>query len=449
MPKIKKLIIILFAILIIAVIALVVILNMNNNENNQQTITEDENIGSYEKELKTKLEVVTNRMDFYMVKDCVGKYYSYYSIIFNAADYYGTVDEAVIKEAEEQNANVLYNMLDKEYIEAKNITANNMKLSLKTIKNVSVDITNMYVMQKTSNIEVYVVKGNLNENLTMNAEQFQVITIIDLINKTFSIIPQEYVEEQYGDLTVGEETNINVPERIEQNENNTYQYKVVTDEEYVKDLFNEFRNEILYDKTMAYSHLNEEYRNKKFETIEEFNDYLKENEEETKTMKVSKYQKKTTDEYTEYICTDQNDNYYIFRETGIMNYTVILDTYTIDLLEFLEKYNEASEEEKVGLNIQKIFDAINSEDYEYVYDKLDNTFKENNFRTITDFENYMKVNFYAQNNVTYNNWQISGNIYMYNVTITDATEVNKNKIEKTFVMQLKEGTDFVMSFNVS
>lgn len=50
-----------------------------------------------------------------------------------------------------------------------------------------------------------------------------------------------------------------------------------------------------------------------------------------------------------------------------MNFTVILDTYTIDLPEFTEKYTKASDEEKVLLNIQKGFTAINDKDYRYVY----------------------------------------------------------------------------------
>ena len=54
-------------------------------------------------------------------------------------------------------------------------------------------------------------------------------------------------------------------------------------------------------------------------------------------------------------------------ESNITNYEVVLDTYTIDLPEFLEKYNKNSDEIKCGMNIQKLFDAINDEDYSYVY----------------------------------------------------------------------------------
>lgn len=38
-----------------------------------------------------------------------------------------------------------------------------------------------------------------------------------------------------------------------------------------------------------------------------------------------------------------------------MDYTVMLDTYTIDSDEFNNKYNNGSEQLKVGMNLEKIF----------------------------------------------------------------------------------------------
>ena len=80
MSNIKKAIIALSIILVIAVIVLVVILvlNQNNNGNNQQAaVSEEEGIDAYQKETDTTLNRVTNRIDYYTVKDCIGKYYSY------------------------------------------------------------------------------------------------------------------------------------------------------------------------------------------------------------------------------------------------------------------------------------------------------------------------------------------------------------------------------------
>ena len=129
-----------------------------------------------------------------------------------------------------------------------------------------------------------------------------------------------------------------------------------------------------------------------------------------------------------------------------MNFTVILDTYTIDLPEFTEKYTKASDEEKVLLNIQKCFTAINDKDYRYVYNKLDNTFKANNFKTLADFEKYINANFFEKNKKSASNARKQSEVYLYDIKISNID--GTSSITKTFVMQLKENTDFVMSFGV-
>ena len=445
MEKTKKMIPILLIIVVVVINVIVaIIINNNNKEDNRYTLQKDVGLDAYEKEIDTKLKAVTNRTDFYVVKDCIGKYYSYYSIIFNAKDYYGTDDETVIGKAEEENSKVLYNMLDKEYTHYENITTSNIKSKLKKIENVSVEITEMYTVPKTKYVNVYVVKGNLKENTT-NIDQFQVITKVDFANRTFSILPEEYVEEKYGVLTEGRDIDMNVSDSIEQNNNNTYQYPAVTDETYVKDLFSNFRNKLLYDATAAYNYLDEEYRDKKFGTIEQFNKYNKENKEKQKTMQLTKYQKTISDEYTEYVCIDQNNRYYIFRETAVMDYSVILDTYTIDLPQFTEKYNAASADEKAGMNIQKVIDAINDSDYHYVYSKLDETFKKSNFSSEDAFKKYAEQNF-GNKQLEYESSKQEGDLYISDITIKE----NETSIaQKKIIMKLLDGTDFVMSFNIN
>lgn len=446
MSNIKKWIIVL-AILMIIMITILYIILMNQNKNgntnnNQPTIKEEELVNTYE--IEKELQPVKNRIDFYSVRECVNKYYSYYAVMFNAKEYYGTEDESILKEAEEQNSSVLYNMIDNEYIQAKSVTINNLKSKLEEIENVNVNISNMYVSQKTNNISVYLVKGNLQGK---NIKQFEIIVKLDVLNRTFSIIPQEYVKEKYNDLIIGEEIEIGVPENIEKNDNNIYSYNVITDETYVKDLLNQLKSEMRYSSKLVYERLNEEYKSKKFETLENFKKHLDSNKEEYLTMQVVKYQKTVTDDYTQYVCIDNYGNYYIFRENAIMDYTLILDTYTIDLPEFIEKYNNASESEKVLLNIQRIFDAINDEDYKYVYNKLDKTFKNNNFKTEADFEQYIKETLFSKNKLNYSEYQKSGDLHIYKLIIANDNDTNTQTINKTFVMKLLKGTDFVFSFN--
>ena len=94
---------------------------------------------------------------------------------------------------------------------------------------------------------------------------------------------------------------------------------------------------------------------------------------------INKYKNEGDFTSDRYFCIDQNNNYYIFDQKSIMNFELILDSYTIDLPEFIEVYYVAEAPEKVALNIQKTFDALNCKDYNYVYSKLSEGFKKNYF----------------------------------------------------------------------
>ena len=165
-------------------------------------------------------------------------------------------------------------------------------------------------------------------------------------------------------------------------------------------------------------------------------------------MKLAQYQQTQEDGYTQYILVDQNGKYYIVNETAVMQYTTMLDTYTADLPQFIERYNSSNDAEKAGLNLQKVVDALNNNDYEYVYNKLDETFKTNNFKTLENFEQYIQNNLYTSANVEFSNYQNSGELHMFDATFTDKNNENSNAITKTFIVKLLDGTDFVMSFNV-
>ena len=321
---------------------------------------------------------------------------------------------------------------------------------------------------------MYLVYGNIIDTTKNTTSNFAVGVKLDSNNNTFSILTYKYLQEK-GLLNIDESKVVQLKQidKIENKEYNIFKKVYITEEEYVKYIFETFINRMLYNIEEAYSNLDSTYSNKRFENLQNFKKYAESNKDlylsfnnskqygdfndmydymeylyTHKTLELSSYQVKKYDDYTQYVCIDQNNNYYIFREKSIMQYTVILDTYTIDLPEFTEKYESAKDEEKVLLNIQKCFEAINNKDYNYVYNKLDQTFKNNNFKTLADFEKYMKDNTFDSNTVSSSNGKVQGNTYMYDITIKDSSGKDTNTIKKTFVMQLKEGTDFVMSFGV-
>ena len=449
--KKKKILMCIFVVAIIIVILILAI--ANNNLKQRDNVSEADGEPTLEEmqqllpQEEKGLRPIKNQSTFYVVKDSIGKYYSYYSVIFNIAEYYGINDESVLTEMENDNVKILYNMLANEYINEENVSESNLKTKIKPINNVTPIISNVYIIQETENINTYLVEGILKGiNSNSSIDKFKIIINLDNSNKTFSIFPQEYVEKNYNDLKVGEEISIAVPEKIEINKNNTFESRAVSEENYVKDMFLQFKNMILYDREKAYNWLNQDYKNARFDSIEKFNDYLKNRETRYTSMQLQKYEKKVMDDYVQYTCIDQNDNYYIFREYTVMNYDVILDTHTIDLPEFTAKYEAAEDEDKVVLNLEKIRSAINDKDYEYVYNKLNDEFAKNKFSSYNKFVQFIKTKFSENNTFKYEKIEMQGNNYIVKVTISNDSSQSSSI---TFVVRLGEGTKFEMSFNVN
>ena len=129
-----------------------------------------------------------------------------------------------------------------------------------------------------------------------------------------------------------------------------------------------------------------------------------------------------------------------------MNYKVILDIYTLADKEFEEEYNKATTSQRVAMNIDKFMGILNAKDYNKAYNLLDETFRSKNFNNVESFKKYVKENFFEYNNIQYKSMKTEGYIYIYSVQLTNKMKQTENK-NMTIIMQLKEGTDFVMSFS--
>lgn len=441
--NIKKIIIILSILLIIILIVLVTLLLYFNHK---EKFGYDLQTNDIPVETITAIEKVDTINDYFMVKSCIEKYFSYCTK--TNMDDYRIIDEETMKEDKKIKSQAVYDMLNDKYIKYKNITVDNIFNQIQQIEESTVIIDDMYVSQKDINMSAYIVYGKLRDNKTKEKKDFQLILEIDMLNRTFSVIHEDYIKQNIGEIVEGNDLNFELAKSIQKNSYNTFDYKNITNEEYATEIFDDLKNNMMNDHESAYRSLEQKYSKKRFSTYKEFDNYADRNARKSLEMQLSKYQITNKGDYTQYTCIDQNGNYYIFYVTGIMDYAVILDTYTIDLPEFIEKYNNSTDAEKVLLNIQKVFSAINDGDYRYVYNKLDPTFKQTNFPTETDFEKYAKQNFYANNSIGYSNYKTSGDLHIYEVSIKDKkSETNPTKT-KNFIMQLKEGTDFVMSFNV-
>ena len=164
----------------------------------------------------------------------------------------------------------------------------------------------------------------------------------------------------------------------------------------------------------------------------------------------NKYSTKEDKEIQLYLCKDQYENIYLFRITSATDYTVELDSYTLDNPITTPIYDKASNMNKGLMNADKFFEMLNMQDYETAYSVLDNSFKQNYFKTQSDFEKYIKNKLFKFNKVEYTEYnnQISG-LHGYKVIVTDATEESSKQVEFNIVMKLEDSSNFTMSFQVS
>ena len=238
--------------------------------------------------------------------------------------------------------------------------------------------------------------------------------------------------------------------QIDDLEYNSIEYIHVTDKQMAEKYFTSYIQLMINNSEQAYTLLEKEYQTERFSTYEMYNKYIQNNISYLKQAKLENISIKDYDSYKKYTCKDQYGKVYVFKETSVMEYTVQLDDYTLENDAFNEKYEEANSRDKGLLNVDKFFKMINMQDYTSAYSVLNENFKQNYFKTQTDFENYMKNEVFRYNKVDYKEYSNKiTNIYTYKVVLTDLTEENTNEVEFNIVMKLLEETDFVMSFAVN
>lgn len=242
-----------------------------------------------------------------------------------------------------------------------------------------------------------------------------------------------------------ENEEVRIKERYECNE---LIYVTMSIDDLILLYFNDYKTYALTNPEQAYELLDKDYREKRFKNLEEYKTYISNNEEKINNDTLKNYQIEVDDEKTRYICIDLYGNYYIFCEKSVMDYSVLLDAYTIDQPEFIEKYDSANVQEKVVLNIEKIVQAHNMQDYSYIYSKLADSFKNNKYKTQAEFENYIKGALYNNIDVEYKNFSNEGETYIYDIEIKNRDNEEDKVINMQIIMQLKEDRDFVMSFSI-
>lgn len=415
MKNLKKVIIILLIIIIAIIMCIVGMLNKK---------VEKENTNEYESQLNITLDeamsLVDNKREYFAISNKISSYLQEDSDVIKNMTYSEFLDDIEIEELSEKTNKI---ELDEQYLTDK-----------------------IYCVKKSFDFYAYYVSGvvrKVTEN-GMDEKCIYNIFLLDRTNMTFAIIPSEELKEDMIEKKLKEFKEI----EITKNNDNEIQFTEVSDENIARRYIANYKTNMLYNPEKAYDLLDEEYRNKRFGSLEEYKTYIDENREMISKITMQKYKVDKKDDYNQYTIIDNNNNYYIIKEKAIMQYTVIQDIHTIDLDEFTQKYNSASDMEKVGMNIEKIMDALNTKDYKYVYSKLADSYKNNNFPTFESFKTYAVDMFVGVNSVEYIEYNQEGKNHLYSIIFKDIFKESVIRIEKTIIMQLKENNDFIFSFNL-
>ena len=284
----------------------------------------------------------------------------------------------------------------------------------------------------------YAVYGYIGE------EEKYYMLVFDIENETFEIEEMKNVKN-IDDIDIKNKTI----EEIKNTGNNEFEFLDMSEEDIARKYLEILTKLEIEQPEKAYEMLDSEYKKERFSDLDDYKQYVEENKDIIEEGVLSKYSVDYKDDYTEYIMVDTNANSYTLRAKSAMNFTLLLDNYTIKVEGYETSYSKLSDEEKVKSNVYIFLEMINNKDYKHAYELLDKTFRENNFETLDKFKNHVKENFFSHNIDIYEaNLKEEGNNYVYTTQIVSDSSSAAEKKKMTVIMKLKEGTDFVMSFSI-
>lgn len=421
MKKIKNIIISLIILLIVLAVVIVILIRQTSNIDENNTVVNNGEQSNQNELAKNSIEE-TNIYTILAIDN----------IIQNMFDY-----------MRDNNKQALYNITDSNYVQKNNITTDNATSIYINVQKYY--IQEVYVFQTNTRAEYYTY-GFILKKGDSKAENYYLKINRDLKNSTFSIEPLK--EEEYKKAKNGE---INQIENVEIKENsyNKYNYNLYSSKDVVKRYIKDYIFKMKYMPEVAFNLLDEEYRNKKFSNLDEFKNYVQKNSDRFDNFVLKSYGKEIEGNMTQYVATDTNDYYYQIKASTGMKYSVILDNYTIETEEYVQKYNSASDSTKIATCINKFFKLIDSKEYKNAYSYLDDTFKQTNFNTVDKFETYAKQKFFNHNIVSIESAEKVGDVYSCKVQIKSGVSLSAMSEDITVIIMLKENTDFVMSFSMN
>ena len=438
---VKKLII-LMSILIVILIVVIVVINKSDNTIITE-ISQEQEENKIEQSLQVEEEVVFTQEEkerMYTVEQCVYAYLDFLNV--NNSSYFANNENGEQEKIVNENEKI-YNLLSKEYVEQNNITVENIANFVQKFeeKMLFVPLDMKYISD--NNLYKYAVYGYIADTNYNFVSNIYLIVNFDLTNMTFSIGPQNGRINSLDDIELLDNSLV----EIESNGDNVINYAQSNAEIVARKYMDYYKKLVLSNPEEAYDHLDEEYRDKRFGSLEELEKYINNNRDFLLSLQPQRYLLNSYDEYSEYVCMDKYNNLYIFREYGPLDYKILLDTYTITTDKFKAEYDSADEQNKVAMNVDKWVQMLNNRDYKTAYSVLDETFRNNNWGSVDAFEQYMRENFPLYYKVEYTTFRDENSTYIQEIVLSDITGENDSTTTVNVIMQLKDNYEFVMSFS--
>lgn len=432
MKNIKRLLIISIIVLIILISIIFMLMKTGGNMENREILDGETDIEQIKK--------MANIDDYLEVKNSMVKYLDTINVNSSAFYTYNDNGERIQTVKDDYINEQIMQVLSQEYISKKSINTNNVRDYIYKIDGKSF-FTPIEIVEKGSkqNVKSFGVYGLITTMKYEPVGKIYMIVNIDKNNLTFSVQEVNSKEEL-------DNSTVNIPNEIQEKENNTYEQIRRTYEDLLREYINDYKIlSLAYPELLYNNFFDNEYKTKKFGNVENFKKYVNENKNQIIRIYPEKYEISEETENTQYTVIDSNQKKYIFNSKNASEYKILLDTYTISSPQDIEKYKEYNEQQKVALNIDKFIQAINDSDYKYAYNCLADSYKNNYFRTQADFETYAKQNFYTKSTIGYKQFSMEGEVYTYSVVLTN--QKTGEKMNKTFICRLGEGTAFELSFN--
>ncbi len=396
---------------------------LNNYENNVTNSIDDSEEAPNQPldtaEADPNVKAVTNITKFFTVSNCIQQY---------------------IDSITQKDSTAVYSLLDESYINTNHITKNNI---LSNTGNKAYEFTPLKMnILEGLNTEAYAVYGKVLEKQTSGlGEDIYFIVNLCTNNFAFSIYP-------LSNYTNINQINLkNDDKDIARNDYNFYSYYRITDEDLIRKYMSNFKINIAYNIDNSYNLIDSEYKSKKWNGLSDYKTYIENNMNTIRSSILKSYLITKDGDITYYDYIDNYGNHYVFKATAVMQYTVFLDEYTVLVGDNKKQYDEFDKYNKGKYNLSNFIKMVNTKSYKQIYDALDPTFKNNNFKTQENLKQFIESNMYATNSIEITEVdRDTYEYYVFNCKLTNEDNKSETK-DMVIILNQEDGTNFTMSFS--